>query len=177
MDCNKIQQRISAYLDNEIPGGEKELISAHIETCRVCGEEFALLLAQRDHLKQLASVRPSRDFRSTFWRNARQTEKAPAGSPGLLDIFLLRWIPVPIAFSIIIVLFSTFTAFSPVLYGVTDSQSRNEALGLAAKTLAGPEAKNVFAPLNFIEFCNNCHHMLCKSCKSGTCDKSCSGCK
>lgn len=34
--CKKIQQRIAAYIDGELPGNEHQELEAHLQSCRLC---------------------------------------------------------------------------------------------------------------------------------------------
>jgi predicted anti-sigma-YlaC factor YlaD len=40
MDCRKIQEYFSAYLDGELPGAQEELVSRHLEHCPLCRQEY-----------------------------------------------------------------------------------------------------------------------------------------
>jgi anti-sigma factor RsiW len=43
MKCTDVQQRIKAYLDNELIGRDAEAVSVHIKHCFSCSKEAALL--------------------------------------------------------------------------------------------------------------------------------------
>jgi anti-sigma factor (TIGR02949 family) len=47
MSCQSVQEQISGFLDRQLAGGEREKLSAHLETCPACSA----------HLKSLADVR------------------------------------------------------------------------------------------------------------------------
>ena len=53
MKCNDVQQRIKAYLDNELTGRDAEAISSHIKSCSACSQEAALLSRTWDILLEL----------------------------------------------------------------------------------------------------------------------------
>ncbi len=40
MECRKIQEYFSAYLDGELPGTQEELVSRHLEVCPRCRREY-----------------------------------------------------------------------------------------------------------------------------------------
>ena len=46
MDCQKIQDNLSAYLDGELPAEDARQVERHVEECAVC----------RDLLRELRSV-------------------------------------------------------------------------------------------------------------------------
>ena len=37
MSCDNVHDRISSFLDGQVPAGERERLSAHIKSCRECG--------------------------------------------------------------------------------------------------------------------------------------------
>jgi len=53
MKCNDVQQRIKAYLDNELTGRDAEAISSHIKSCSSCSQAAALLSRTWDILLEL----------------------------------------------------------------------------------------------------------------------------
>jgi len=170
MKCDKVCRKLSSYIDNEAGLEEKQLISEHIGHCDKCAAELKLLTAEEEFLRQLHDVKPSSDFRVRFWERVRNEEAAAANRRTLRDIFIQRWIAVPIASSVAVVLFSAFTILSPLLYAMPDI-SRDKVAKVAAKTFTGISGKNVFEPLNLVEFCNNCHDMFCECCRNGTNEK------
>ncbi len=40
MECRKIQEYFSAYLDGELPEAQAELVARHLEVCSLCQQEF-----------------------------------------------------------------------------------------------------------------------------------------
>jgi anti-sigma factor RsiW len=53
MKCNDVQQRLKAYLDNELTGRDVEAISSHIKSCPSCSKEAALLSRTWEMLLEL----------------------------------------------------------------------------------------------------------------------------
>ena len=53
MKCNDVQQRIKAYLDEELTGRDAEAISSHIKSCSSCSKEAALLSRTWEMLLEL----------------------------------------------------------------------------------------------------------------------------
>jgi hypothetical protein len=115
----------------------------------------------------VAPIEVPAGFRARFWGKVRQEEIAPKRS--VRDIFVFRWIPVPLTLSVILVFFSVFSVFSPVVYGVSNPEAKKEATTLAAATFTGYSAKSVFAPASFAEFCSQCRDMLCTTCAGNAC--------
>jgi hypothetical protein len=44
MNCQWVQQNLSAYIDNELPLEQKELVDSHLSQCSLCKAEFDSLL-------------------------------------------------------------------------------------------------------------------------------------
>jgi hypothetical protein len=40
MECRKIQEYFSAYLDGELPGAQAELVARHLDACPRCRQEY-----------------------------------------------------------------------------------------------------------------------------------------
>lgn len=168
MDCRIVAKKLSAYHDGEIPAVEREQVAAHLRSCAACQSALAALEHTDIALQQVPSMTVASDFRARFWQKARQEEvRRPAV---LWERFVLRWIPVPVLGALGIVLFLGFSTAAPMLYGLSDVRTKQEVAVLAGSTLAVSSAKNVFAPLNFARFCDNCEKMLgncCKECSDG----------
>jgi anti-sigma factor RsiW len=59
MACGEVQERLSAWLDLELPPEEHDLIAAHLEGCAGCQRELAQLRALEAALGKLARPAPS----------------------------------------------------------------------------------------------------------------------
>ncbi|MHB9154435.1 MAG: anti-sigma factor family protein [Endomicrobiales bacterium] len=166
MECAKVFRKLSSYIDNELRADENQVISEHIHHCEKCSAELKLLKREEAYLRQSRSVQLSIDFRARFWERVRNEEATAAKRRTFGDVLIQRWIPVPVACSILIVLFSAVTTLSPLLYALPND-TKGKAAQLAANTFTGVSGKSVFSPMNFVEFCNGCHAMLCTSCREG----------
>jgi anti-sigma factor RsiW len=60
MECRDIRERLSAWLDRELPPEEHELIAAHLEGCTGCRRELAQLRVLETALGELAAAPPPR---------------------------------------------------------------------------------------------------------------------
>jgi anti-sigma factor RsiW len=56
MKCHRMEKRISAYLDGEIPEEEKKIISEHLEHCEKCQAEFTALSEVVDVLRTMEGM-------------------------------------------------------------------------------------------------------------------------
>jgi anti-sigma factor RsiW len=55
MKCNKVTKRLSAWLDGEVSGTEKDRISRHLEKCANCRQELEILKADANVLRAFES--------------------------------------------------------------------------------------------------------------------------
>jgi anti-sigma factor RsiW len=60
LECREVQERLSAWLDLELPPETHDLIAAHLEGCRGCQRELAQLRAVEGALDELAVAAPDR---------------------------------------------------------------------------------------------------------------------
>ena len=59
MECREVRERLSAWLDRELPPEEHDLVAAHLEGCTGCRRELAQLRALEGALGKLAVEAPS----------------------------------------------------------------------------------------------------------------------
>jgi anti-sigma factor RsiW len=62
MRCRPVRERMSEYLDGELPPRERVAIEAHLEGCAECRAEAEALRQAEDGLKTLAAVEPAPDL-------------------------------------------------------------------------------------------------------------------
>ena len=71
---------LSALVDNELTGRQKDALLAHMENCPVCQKEIAAL-KQVDHLvREIPQIEPSTGFNHQFWTRAEQADRKKAGA-------------------------------------------------------------------------------------------------
>lgn len=61
MNCRKVCNLISAYIDEELPGVEALQIRQHLRNCPECNEEYEALLQTKRLIASLAIKSPTRD--------------------------------------------------------------------------------------------------------------------
>lgn len=59
MNCRKVQNLISAYVDCELPGLEMLAVRQHLHECKECNAEFEITLRVKRTLGSLTAKRPS----------------------------------------------------------------------------------------------------------------------
>lgn len=60
--CSAVQDRFNEYLDGRLSGREMQRIAAHLERCRVCTHEWALLRQTQESLAELGPVPEPEDL-------------------------------------------------------------------------------------------------------------------
>jgi len=163
MNCDKVCRKLSQYLDNALSVQEKSLIAEHLNTCQKCKQELSLLLQEQTHLAQLKPIKISSDFNAKLWQRIRNEENP--GSASIIDILLGKLIPIPAVLAVLLVVFSGFSTFSPLIYANSSESAKTAVYDLAKNSFTGFSGTRVINPLNYIEFCNKCCDMLCACCQ------------
>lgn len=63
-NCKEIRERLSAFIDNELPPQERKLIEKHLQECPACAQEESSLRQVIDLLDEIPDESPSRSFAS-----------------------------------------------------------------------------------------------------------------
>lgn len=73
-NCKEIRNKLSAYIDNELPAAERKLIEDHLHKCPACAQEGSSLRQVIDLMDGLTDESPSRSFipatvhRASAWK-------------------------------------------------------------------------------------------------------------
>jgi len=73
-ECKEIRERLSAFIDNELPPRERKFIEEHLRECPGCTHEESSLRQVMDLLDGIPDERPSRAFipatvhRASSWK-------------------------------------------------------------------------------------------------------------
>lgn len=62
MNCHRIMNQLSAYLDGELGGQEMLLVREHLRVCTACQAELAELKSVKEMLSGLQAMAPSAGF-------------------------------------------------------------------------------------------------------------------
>ena len=87
MACQEVRERLSAWLDRELPPQEHDGIAAHLEGCAVCRRELAQLRALEAALGKLAAPVPSRVAEKVVAR-LKERQEARGRRPGWQSLAL-----------------------------------------------------------------------------------------
>lgn len=173
MNCKKIKRILLAYIDGELGESQRSDISSHLEICSDCKKEYELLFHQDNYLKQLGSIEPSFNFRKSFWQKVENAEQEILRKRVVRNLPIIKWIPVPVFCSIGIILFLVFLTLSPLLYGISNAETREKFLSHIKKALTPFSQQSIFAPINFSNFCDDYCKELCEECQMKTNTKKC----
>ncbi|MEW5767782.1 MAG: zf-HC2 domain-containing protein [bacterium] len=76
MRCKKARLQISAMIDNELTGQERQTLTDHLTACRDCQLERDRLAKSWDMLQSWEEeIVPSVGFRTKFWARVREEEE------------------------------------------------------------------------------------------------------
>ena len=77
MNCRKVNQLLSAYMDSELPGIEHRQIRSHLAACSPCRDEYEALLQTKRLLAGLQILAPRPDFAAEISRNIERYGESP----------------------------------------------------------------------------------------------------
>jgi anti-sigma factor RsiW len=106
MNCQKVQNLISAYVDSELPGLEMLAIRHHLSECPECNGEYESLLSIKRALGSLQPKHLSDELASQVCR--RLDQAYPPISERFLSSLRRRMIAHPVRFGLAAVGVSTF---------------------------------------------------------------------
>ena len=72
MNCEWVQQNLSAYMDNELPLTQKELVDGHLSQCAHCKAEFDSLTMAWDSLSLWEDKAPPLQLKESILRAVRK---------------------------------------------------------------------------------------------------------
>ncbi len=82
MNCRKVNQYLSAYMDGELRGVEHRQIFEHLSRCPECEQEYASLLQMKRMLGSMRTVSPSRELQAKIsyaitWEEGMEANRTP----------------------------------------------------------------------------------------------------
>lgn len=91
MNCRKVQNSISAYIDSELTGTEMLMIRDHINNCVTCNQEYRSLLRLKRSFGRMSSKQCPNDLTNRIYnaiayepeKRSRKTIKFPQPNLGL----------------------------------------------------------------------------------------------
>ena len=77
MNCLKVEEQFSAYLDDELDYQAVRTFEAHLSACDSCRREFILFRESLDLLHRLPQIEPSREFDAALQVRITDTQIEP----------------------------------------------------------------------------------------------------
>lgn len=95
MNCGKVQNLLSCYIDRELPGVDMLAIQRHLDQCAECSREYQTLLQVKRLLSEMPVVAPSPTLEERLVQNVLGASPAPSRSRSRW--FLPRFFVKPLA--------------------------------------------------------------------------------
>ncbi len=131
MNCEKIQEKLSGFLNNELSAKDNQHITQHLKECAECQKELAELKSLNNLIEQFKPAvkypYPSDDFLVQVRRKVR-TRYSDLPKPGILP----RLIPI----------FASFAAVLIIVIGVTLYQNSENTTQNKPRYLSALESEN-----------------------------------
>ncbi|MGD0565950.1 MAG: zf-HC2 domain-containing protein [Candidatus Goldiibacteriota bacterium] len=164
MEHREIISKLSAFLDNELHEPVKKEVKSHLGSCSECSKEYEILAAQREYLIKAPAIEPAAAFRAEITAKI-DTQKAAKPALGFGKL-----IPVPLALSALVLIFSAYMIVAPVAYGMNIESVKPQAKRMAINAVLACECGGIFTPAAFAKFCGACTANACTCCdaKCGT---------
>lgn len=99
MRCEKVKEKLSAFIDNELDREKTSEIKQHLAECSGCNQELKLLTQAWDALEGWERIESSDNFEARFWQRVRERELGQS----LFQRLLTKLIPVPTTVIILII--------------------------------------------------------------------------
>ncbi len=82
MNCRKVNQFLSAYMDGELPGVEHRQIYEHLNRCQDCQREYDSLLQMKRMLGSMRTAHPALDLQTRIayaisWEETQEANRTP----------------------------------------------------------------------------------------------------
>lgn len=78
-DCDGAARLLSAYLDGELSGNEREMVARHLSRCPACGKKFSALRAARTAFRMTKPAAASPWFCSRLKARLGAAGRSPRG--------------------------------------------------------------------------------------------------
>ncbi|TET72623.1 MAG: hypothetical protein E3J56_05055 [Candidatus Aminicenantes bacterium] len=99
MRCEKVKEKLSAFIDNALDREKTSEIQQHLAECSVCNQAMKLLAQTWDALEVWEKIEPSDSFEAKFWQRVRERELRKPFFQKLLK----RVIPAPATVIILVI--------------------------------------------------------------------------
>ena len=127
MGCERIEELLSPYLEDDLTHEEKQAVEAHLKTCPSCAELLFLMRQTRDSLASFPEVDVSENLIEKLYDLPQKRKKTT-----FIKDFLLRpsFQPIMAAATVLLVCLS-FYAFHPERSTIDRSIERQFKIGIS----------------------------------------------
>jgi hypothetical protein len=117
MDCSDINEKLSAYIDNELSAEERAAVGKHIKTCSRCGPAFEELKKTIAHTRNIEEVEPPPWLTNKIMAQVREEAGQEKGIVRKLFYPLRIKIPIQAAATLAVCVFAfiVFKSIEPVV--------------------------------------------------------------
>jgi len=144
MECGKIRELLSEYIDDILDDPKKALVEDHLSTCRVCKEELASLRAVVNELSSLESVEAPGDFLEKLHE---RMESRVTFAKVMRMLFVPIRIKIPLEFAtaaaVAILILTLWHTHQPGKQ-IVDMPKGSKPVGIAKRTEMAQEFKPAF---------------------------------
>jgi predicted anti-sigma-YlaC factor YlaD len=125
MKCEKIEELLSPYLENDLSSEEKAAVKNHLQTCSSCSSLLSRLEEIHESLTDFPELDVSQDLRERLYALPRKKRKFSLG----LDFFLRPSLQPVLAVASIFFIMISFYFFHPNKKSINQSLERQVHLG------------------------------------------------
>ena len=90
MNCQEVKEKLSCYIENDLPEGEKAAIQQHLSGCPSCREELDSLSKTINAVKQLPEIEAPAGFSTRVMARVREVEAKKTDSGKFFPFFGFR---------------------------------------------------------------------------------------
>ena len=76
LDCKELKILINAYIDDELPAEDRDLIEQHLKSCKKCSIEAESLFKTVNLIKKLDKIQAPAELSENLYRKIEQKHKA-----------------------------------------------------------------------------------------------------
>ncbi|MGI6684580.1 MAG: anti-sigma factor family protein [Bacillota bacterium] len=142
MNCKKVQDLLSPYLDQVLSEEENNLIEKHLEKCSSCQQELTNLKNALSMIQTLPELPLPENFQVDLRRKLAAVKHGDeeVKKKGWLIIFPYRWASLSMAAVLLLVLYSFMSPLLPKLEKQSDISAPNDVLNTKIARFAAEDS-------------------------------------
>lgn len=152
MDCKKIRQMFSDYIDEMLEDKKQETFKGHIASCERCRKDLAEYQVSWKMLDAGEPIEPSPDYVSQFWT---ELSRKPSGYKVILDWIRNILLPRRMVYKFVLVSATLIAVYISVFNYVDNSKMRTLLINMSDEELEMIENFDLIANLDLFENVND----------------------